>query len=51
MTRCALPEADVSVTLEVWPHMIHAWPMWNAGLADGREALGRVGEFVRRWVP
>jgi acetyl esterase/lipase len=42
--------ADVTVTLEIWPHMIHAWPMWNARLAEGREALGRVGEFVRRWV-
>jgi epsilon-lactone hydrolase len=42
--------ADVAVTLEVWPHMIHAWPMWNAKLADGRRALERVGEFVRPWV-
>jgi hypothetical protein len=30
--------------------MIHAWPMWNAKLADGRRALEQVGEFVRRWV-
>jgi hypothetical protein len=22
--------ADVDVTLEIWPHVIHAWPMWNA---------------------
>jgi monoterpene epsilon-lactone hydrolase len=42
--------ADVAVTLEVWPHMIHAWPLWNAKLADGRKALARVGEFVRQWV-
>jgi len=42
--------ADVNVTLQVWPHMIHAWPMWNAKLADGRRALEQVGEFVRRWV-
>jgi len=42
--------ADVNVTLEVWTHMIHAWPMWNAKLTAGREALARVGEFVRRWV-
>jgi len=42
--------ADVAVTLEVWPHMIHAWPMWNAKLADGRRALERVGQFVRQWV-
>jgi epsilon-lactone hydrolase len=42
--------ADVNVTLQVWPHMIHAWPMWNAKLAEGREALARAGEFIRRWV-
>jgi epsilon-lactone hydrolase len=39
--------ADVDVTLEIWPHMIHAWPMWNAKLDDGRRALARAGEFVR----
>jgi monoterpene epsilon-lactone hydrolase len=38
---------DVHVTLEVWPQMIHAWPMWNAKLADGRKALSRAGEFMR----
>ncbi len=27
--------ADVYVTLEVWPHMIHAWPVWNARLEPG----------------
>ena len=42
--------ADVAVTLEIWPHMIHAWPMWNAKLADGRKALAQAGEFMRRWV-
>jgi epsilon-lactone hydrolase len=40
--------ADVAVTLEVWPHMIHAWPVWNARLEAGREALAHAGEFVRR---
>ena len=39
--------ADVSVTLEVWPHMIHAWPMWNAGLEPGRSALAHAGAFMR----
>jgi epsilon-lactone hydrolase len=42
--------ADVYVTLQVWPHMIHAWAMWNAKLTAGREALEQAGEFVRRWV-
>jgi epsilon-lactone hydrolase len=39
--------ADVAVRLEIWPHMIHAWPLWNAGLEDGRRALASAGEFVR----
>jgi monoterpene epsilon-lactone hydrolase len=42
--------ADVPVTLEIWPHMIHAWPMWNARLADGRAALARAGAFVREHI-
>ena len=39
--------AQVSVTLEVWPHMIHAWPVWNAGLEAGRQALAHLGAWVR----
>ena len=39
--------ADVAVTLEIWPHMIHAWQLWNAHLGDGRRALARAGEFIR----
>jgi monoterpene epsilon-lactone hydrolase len=39
--------ADVAVTLEIWPHMIHAWPLWNAGLEAGRCALANAGEFIR----
>jgi monoterpene epsilon-lactone hydrolase len=39
--------ARVPVTLEVWSDMIHAWPMWNAGLEPGRQALSRAGDFVR----
>jgi acetyl esterase/lipase len=38
--------ADVSVTLEIWPHMIHAWPLWNAGLEDGRRTLANAGAFI-----
>jgi epsilon-lactone hydrolase len=39
--------ADVAVALEIWPDMIHAWPMWNARLADGRRALASAGAFIR----
>lgn len=40
--------ADVAVTLEIWPRMIHAWPVWNGGLTEGREAIARAGQFIRR---
>jgi acetyl esterase/lipase len=43
----AAGEADVSVTLEIWPHMIHAWPLWNARLKPGRRALAHAGAFLR----
>ena len=43
-------EADSPVTLEIWPHMIHAWMMWNARLEPGRRALMQAGEFMRRHV-
>jgi epsilon-lactone hydrolase len=39
--------ADVAVTLEIWPNMIHAWPLWNAHLEDGRRALASAGAFIR----
>jgi acetyl esterase/lipase len=39
--------ADVRVALDIWPHMIHAWPVWNAALEDGRRALASSGQFIR----
>ena len=42
--------ADVAVTLQIWPHMIHAWPMWNAHLEGGRRALASAGKFIRRYL-
>jgi acetyl esterase/lipase len=42
--------ADVSVTMEIWPHMIHAWPLWNAHLREGRLALERAGAFIREYM-
>jgi monoterpene epsilon-lactone hydrolase len=39
--------ADVEVTLQIWPQMIHAWPVWNARLSDGRRALEQAGQFIR----
>jgi epsilon-lactone hydrolase len=42
--------ADVDVTLEIWPHMIHAFPVWNAHLEPARRALAQAGAFFRRYV-
>ena len=42
--------ADVRVTLEVWPHMIHAWPLWSARVPAGRAALKSAGAFIRAHV-
>jgi len=42
--------ADSAVTLEIWPHMIHAWMMWNARLEPGRRALMQAGALMRRFV-
>jgi acetyl esterase/lipase len=39
--------ADVPVSLEVWPHMIHAWHLWAAQLEDGRRAIASAGAFIR----
>jgi epsilon-lactone hydrolase len=42
--------ADVGVRLEIWPHMIHAWHLWNAHLEAGRRALASAGEFIRAYL-
>jgi epsilon-lactone hydrolase len=42
--------ADVRVTLEIWPQMIHAWPLWNAHLEPGRRALATAGAFIREHI-
>jgi acetyl esterase/lipase len=42
--------ADVHVTLEIWPNMIHAWHLWNARLQPGRRALASAGAFIREHV-
>jgi acetyl esterase/lipase len=42
--------SDVPVTLQIWPHMIHAWPIWNAQLKPGRRALASAGAFMRGYA-
>lgn len=40
--------ANVPVTLEIWPDMIHAFALWNAHLEPGRRALAIAGSFIRK---
>jgi epsilon-lactone hydrolase len=39
--------ADVVVTLEIWPDMIHAWPLFHQQLTAGRHAIASAGAFIR----
>ncbi len=39
--------AGLQVRLEAWEEMIHVWHYFYPLLAEGREAIARIGEFVR----
>ena len=39
--------ADVPVTLEVWPEMVHVWHLFHPKLAAGRRAVSVGARFVR----
>ena len=39
--------AGVDVTLEIWDEMIHVWHFFYPMLREGRDAIARIGEFVR----
>jgi len=41
-----LGAAGVAVTLQVWPQMIHAFPLWAARLPEGRRALQEAARFL-----
>jgi monoterpene epsilon-lactone hydrolase len=42
--------ADVQVTLEVWPDMIHAWHLFYQQVTASRRALSAVGAFIRNML-
>lgn len=39
--------ADVRVTLQVWPDMIHAWHLFFPQVEAGRRSLAEAGAFIR----
>ncbi|MFL6137088.1 MAG: alpha/beta hydrolase [Frankiaceae bacterium] len=42
-----LEDAGSPVTLEVWPGMVHVWHLHHVRLAKARQALARLGQFLR----
>ncbi len=44
-------KAGVNVEYEPWEGMIHVWQIFAPMLDEGREAIGRIGEFVRKTAP
>jgi epsilon-lactone hydrolase len=39
--------AGVNASLEIWPEMIHVWHSFAPILTEAREAIERIGRFVR----
>jgi len=43
--------AGVEVELDIWEGMVHVWPLFADILPEGRQALEKIGEYVRMKVP
>lgn len=43
----ALARHGVAAVLEAWPHSVHVWPVWASRVPEGREAIERIGDFLR----
>ena len=43
----AAASADVAMTMEIYPDMIHVWPLFHQQVAAGRRALAAAGRFIR----
>jgi acetyl esterase/lipase len=39
--------AGVEVRLEVWPEMIHVWPVFHRYLGAGRRAIAEAGAWLK----
>ena len=43
----AARSAGVDSTLEIWDDMIHVWHAFHPMLAEGRQGIARIGEFLK----
>ena len=39
--------AGVEVDLQVWDEMIHIWPYFADIIPEGKEAIARMGDYIR----
>lgn len=43
--------AGVDVELDIWESMIHVWPLFADILPEGREAIAKIGAYVKTRLP
>ena len=43
--------AGVEVQLDIWEEMIHVWPVFADILPEGRQAIDKIGDYIRARIP
>jgi monoterpene epsilon-lactone hydrolase len=43
--------AGVEVELDIWEEMIHVWPFFADILPEGRQAIEKIGDYIRARIP
>jgi epsilon-lactone hydrolase len=43
--------AGVEAQLDIWEEMIHVWPFFADILPEGREAIGKIGDYIKARIP
>jgi hypothetical protein len=41
----------VEVQLDIWEEMIHVWPVFADILPEGRQAIDKIGDYIKARVP
>jgi epsilon-lactone hydrolase len=44
-------EAGVDVELDIWEEMIHVWPIFADILPEGRQAIEKIGAYIKARIP
>jgi monoterpene epsilon-lactone hydrolase len=43
--------AGVEAQLDIWEEMIHVWPVFADILPEGRQAIDKIGDYIRARIP